>query len=172
VVAVDLSRFGLEVAGKKAAKVTSQNSQRFTSIEANFLEADLKGIRFDGAIMNNVFYTMSPTQRKQALAKIFKALNSGGRFFLSDPLPKVQNAAAELEDFVKLAMVDAARQGAPLTEFDIAFAGGMNVFFMRKSPQFMSTKELIAEAQAAGFRVLDWEIGYYGQVSSLELEKP
>jgi len=171
VVGVDLSDFGLRLAASKAKAVAGGSATRFIAIHGSFLDAKLDR-QFDGVVMNNVFYTMNNDQRRTALKKIFKALKPGGRFFLSDPLPKVQNASSELKDFVMSAMSSAASTGSPLTEFDIAFAGAMNIFFMRKSPEFLSTQQLIDIGRAAGFEPLDWEIGYYGQVSSIEFVKP
>jgi ubiquinone/menaquinone biosynthesis C-methylase UbiE len=107
------------------------------------------------------------------LKRIFAELKPGGRLVLNDPRDFIQNDLSKLKKFLNSVAKSAARNDSPMTEFDVAFIGAVNLqFLVGGKTKFLSTTELQALASQAGFQVEQTYDTYYGAATMLILRKP
>ena len=170
---IDMSSVGVNIARDKSSYIGKEAGARF---EAN--TGDLRNLEdfvmprlLDGIVMNNVLYSLHEDQRQEVLDSMFSSLKSGGRMFLSDPLPIVDENVQK--KFICSAVLSALEAGMYVTETDIALVAFMNRRLMSRCPVFLSADSLKNMAKKSGFVVRRVEESrYYGFVTSLLLEKP
>jgi len=169
---VDQSRTGLNLAG---AKFRARNHDGIETVERS-LTAPESFPKADGAVLNNVLYSIPAPEQKLALMKrIGDSLSSGGRLFLNDPLPTTADGAFYGQCFTHIAL-GAASQKSPMTEFDLAVLTAANLQLTvseGKSHQSLfygnaQMKELIA---ACGLRLVSDRPTYVGVTHAYFIQK-
>ena len=173
---LDHSADGLEIARKKLTFISDPTSaagaSSFDLIETDLTQIHLAPQSLDGAIMNNVLYTLGD-KKAEVLETIFTALKPGGTLILSDPVDFVRNDPQNLKNFVTRVATDAIKNGAPLTQYDVALVGAINFQkLMGAQSVFLSPAQLRDLAEHAGFTVSNTYSAYYGAATFLILNKP
>lgn len=177
-VAVDISAEGLSLAKRKLNAVLSQvpsgsAAHRFELQNGDVLTANLAPGSVDGAIMVNVLHAISEDRRPQALKEVFKSLKEGSILVLNDPSDLVQQNSSKLAEFLVSVANSAATNGAPITEYDFAFLGAINIRLLAGgTTKFLSSDDLQALAKSSGFSVESIQSSYYGTGTLLVLKKP
>jgi SAM-dependent methyltransferase len=171
VLAMDHSADGLAGARKKLELVTNGDTSRFEIRQMDITKEGPEANSLDNAIMNNVLYTIAA--KEEMLARIFKSLKSGGTFILNDPSNVIKRDPARLRQFLGDVIFDAVRNNAPVTEFDVALVGAINVqVLMGPRDIFLAPEVLQDLVIKAGFEIKDTFRGYYGASTYLLLRKP
>lgn len=168
---IDVSSHGLSVAREKLSLVSPKS--RFQTLESSVTTPNSALIgKVRGGVMNNVLYSLSPEMKVAALKRIFHDLKSGGSVSLIDPKPMTQTAE-DLEAFLVEIGRSAARNGSPMTDYDVVLVTAINLFRLTaRTPPFMSAEQLEQLARSVGFRVLERSDTYYGRTTYLKLQKP
>jgi SAM-dependent methyltransferase len=170
---VDFSSLGLERAEAKLQKVAVlTGSQRAKLQVADLTEARLPQSRFDGALMNNVLYAIPKEKRLALLKKILGELKPGARFVISDPVRSLQTNPEAIRKLLKDVFHSSVTNGSPMTEFDFAFFGFLNIKFLMGGGVFLTPTEITQLAEKAGFQVESIEPSYYGAAALAVLRRP
>jgi SAM-dependent methyltransferase len=172
ILALDLSPGGLEAAARKLKIVTGNDPSRFEVRTFDLKAEKLEAGSLDGAVMNNVLYTLGD-KKAEVLKNVYASLKPGTALILNDPGNMVQQDPAKTREFVLKVASDAVKSGAPLTEYDVALVGAINIqVLMSPKSVFLTVEELRSLAQEAGFIVRGFYKGYYGASNFLVLQKP
>lgn len=121
----------------------------------------------DGAVMNNVLYSIPRVPDKLALlARVRDALTRDAAFFLNDPLPTAGDPAHYRETFLHV-VAGAVAQQSPMTEFDLAVLTAANVQLTRAEgapdqSTFLGPGEMEGLCGEAGFTLLATRPTYAG----------
>lgn len=179
VIGLDSSPDGLAIAKMKLAAIVAALSSAESSahkFEVKFgdvAQSHLPPNSIDGAVMNNVLYSIADNKRLQTLKKIFDSLKSGAYLVLNDPRSLYQQDDPALGDFLVSVATSAAANRAPMTEYDFAFLSQINIQFLAGgSTTFLSPEQLKDLTERAGFVVESMEESYYRNGTLLVLKKP
>ena len=174
-VAIDISSQGLALARAKLELIDPTG--RTFEIRRESLERALgrrKGYA-DGAVLNNVLYSLGGRERKRVLRGIFQALRPGGALYLCDPQLGIQESKKGLKQFLKRIAADAVLNSSPMTELDLALVAYLNrelVSTERKGRPFLAEEEISALVRSCGFQELRCESAYYDAAMLFHLRRP
>lgn len=169
ILALDFSEYGLKLAETKLQRLTHVEDGRFETRLFDLTKDSLPSESLDGAVMNNVLYTLGEN-KAMVLKNVFKALKPGAPFVLADV---VNLSPLEFQKFLIDAAVSAIKNGAPITEYDIALSGKINVdVLLNEKNKFSSPEELKTLAEEAGFELHGFYKSYHGASMLLYLTKP
>jgi len=172
---VDQSQVGLDLAASKFRVMGSENEPLPRLVKRSLLD-EAAFPECDGAVLNNVLYSIPAVSDKKAiLERVYRSLSAGGAFFLNDPLPTTSDAAYFRQSFLHL-ILGAVTQHSPMTEFDLAVLAVANLRLGEddgKSDQshFLSCAEIETLAQETGFKVENTRPTYAGISQTYFLRK-
>lgn len=172
VTAVDRSATGLAVTKKKLSLFDAQaNKFRVQSGDVRYVIDGMQSC-VDGAVLNNVLYTLHPVERLPFLKSVFRVLNPGASLYLCDPRLQLQGESDRLEGFLEKIASDAAKNRSPMNAFDIALVCHINRQVLCAENPFLGTKALSELALQAGFSLVERQSVYYGTCTFLHLRRP
>lgn len=169
--AYDFSLGGLSETRKKLQRLGPGAAGRHATIEFDLTKGLLAPNSLDGAVMNNVLYTLGD-HKAQVLRNIFQALKPGAPFVLSDVHATIQRDFEVLVAFLSAIIAKAVEAGSPVTEYDMVFSGAVNLQVLMSKNNFLTSAQLEEMASQAGFRVEGSYKAYYGGATFLHLVKP
>ncbi len=178
IVGIDSSPAGLSIARDKLTSVLSQIQstsapRHFELILGDVVQTHLAPGSLDGAVMNNVLYSIADSQRFLVLKEIFEALKPGAYLVLNDPRALHQKDNSALGNFLTSVANSAAANNAPMSEYDFAFLSHINFQFLAGgATTFLSPDQLKEKAEQTGFIVESLHESYYGNGTLLILKKP
>lgn len=175
IIGIDGSQEGLEVTKRKfyALSKSEMKTSQPELIFRDLREGKLKSESVAGALMSNVLYALPGADQLPMLKKVFSELKPGGRLVLNDPRDFIQDDLGKLRTFLVDVASSAAKNNSPMTEFDVAFIGAVNLqFLIGGKTKFLSSSELQSLALQAGFQVEKIYDTYYDAGTMLILRKP
>lgn len=172
-VLIDTSPDGLHTATKKLNLITGNDSSRFESHIMDIKKDKLPPNSLDGAIMNNVLYTVA--NKTEVLRSVYESLKPGAVLILNDPADIVKQNIMNLRKFMTDVALGAVYNNSPITEYELAMVGAINVQVLMSPKGIFQTPEALkalAEDPAVGFKIRGYYTGYYGATTYLVLQKP
>lgn len=134
--------------------------------------------KLDGAIMNNVLYSIGANEinlekrhsmRLELLKNIYSYMKPGSTFVLNDPNAMTKE---KLREFLERSAESGVRNHMVITEQGFAINCYVNIQFLASGNIMMSKAERQSLAEEAGFIVEQQIETYYGTSTMMVLKKP
>ena len=128
----------------------------------------------DGAVLNNVLYTLPWKNKIHLLRRIFNDLKPGGTLFYSDPKMALQKSRSTLIGFLKDIAQCAVANGSPVTEAQLALLTSIHHQILTATTlHFTPVESILDLAVSMGFEhVKTLKDSQHGQTEGLILRKP